>query len=59
MLDSEILDLFGPTIQRVIPLSDENGGYCLDTPRQGWFGRAWGRATVLCVVALLTTPLWA
>jgi quercetin dioxygenase-like cupin family protein len=29
MLDSEILDLFGPTIQRVIPLSDENGGYCL------------------------------
>jgi quercetin dioxygenase-like cupin family protein len=29
MLDSEILDLFGPTIQRVIPLSEENGGYGL------------------------------
>ena len=29
MLDSDILDLFGPTIQRVIPLSDEDGGYCL------------------------------
>jgi quercetin dioxygenase-like cupin family protein len=28
MLNSEILDLFGPTIQRVIPLSD-GGGHCL------------------------------
>jgi quercetin dioxygenase-like cupin family protein len=29
MFDAEILDLFGPSIQRVIPLSDENGGYCV------------------------------
>jgi quercetin dioxygenase-like cupin family protein len=29
MLNSGILDLFGPTIQPVIPLSDGNGGYCL------------------------------